>query len=95
MKKLKRSVGRPPKELQQIYAMDDAQGTVKEIFADRYLEAMRYIADLVVDDKASPNLRFTAAKTVKDQVEAWLEEHHASMEAEDDQDDSESEAIVI
>ena len=87
--KLKRGRGRPTQEMQQIYAMDAAQTQVKEIFADKYLDAMRYIANLVTDDKASPNLRFTAAKTLKEQVESWLEEHYIAMEAEDEVEDNE------
>lgn len=79
MPKLKRGRGRPTAEMQQIYAMDSAQAQVKELFADKYLDAMRYIADLVTDDKASPNLRFTAAKTIKEQVEGWLEEHYEAI----------------
>lgn len=83
MPKLKRGRGRPTAEMQQIYAMDAAQAQVKELFADKYLDAMRYIAELVTDDKASPNLRFTAAKTIKEQVEGWLEEHYEAMEEEE------------
>ena len=41
MPKLKRGRGRPTAEMQQIYAMDAAQAQVKEIFAGRYLDAMR------------------------------------------------------
>ena len=83
MPKLKRGRGRPTAEMQQIYAMDAAQAQVKELFADKYLDAMRYIAELVTDEKASANLRFTAAKTIKEQVEGWLEEHYEAMEEEE------------
>lgn len=82
MPKLKRGRGRPTAEMQQIYAMDAAQATVKELFADNYLAAMQYIVGLVKDDKALPSLRLQAAKAVKEQVEEWLEEHYASMEEE-------------
>lgn len=85
MPKLKRGRGRPTAEMQQIYAMDAAQAQVKELFADKYLAAMKYIAELVTDDKASPNLRFTAAKTIKEQVEGWLEEHYEAMEEADEE----------
>lgn len=83
MPKLKRGRGRPTAEMQQIYAIDAAQAQVKEIFAGRYLDAMRYIADLVVDEKASANIKLTASKIIKEQVEEWLEEHYESMEEED------------
>lgn len=91
MRKIKRGVGRPSTEMQQLFAMQAAQAEVKEIFADTYLAAMKYMADLVNDEKASPNLRFTAAKAVKEQVEAWLLEHYESME---DNEDSESDTNV-
>ena len=96
-KKIKRGVGRPPKELQQLYAMQDAQAEVKELFADTYLDAMKYMASLVTDEKASANLRFTAAKAVKDQVEAWLLEHYESMEddEEETQEKTQVQQIVI
>lgn len=89
MPKLKRGRGRPTAEMQQIYAMDAAQAQVKELFADKYMDAMKYIVELVMDQDAPKNLRFQAAKTVKEQVEGWLEEHYEAME-ENDEDASES-----
>ena len=87
MAKIKRGRGRPTAEMQQIYAMDAAQAKVKELFADKYLDAMTYIASLVTDEKVSPNLRYTAAKAVKDQVEEWLLEHYEAMDEEDNGSD--------
>jgi len=87
MRKIKRGVGRPSVEMQQLFAMQAAQAEVKEIFADTYVAAMRYMASLVNDEKASPNLRFTAAKAVKDQVETWLLEHYESMEDDGEEED--------
>lgn len=89
MPKLKRGRGRPTAEMQQIYAMDAAQAQVKELFAEKYMDAMKYIVELVGDDQAPKNLRFQAAKTVKEQVEGWLEEHYEAME-ENDEDTSDS-----
>lgn len=82
MPKLKRGRGRPTAEMQQIYAMDAAQASVKELFAEHYLEAMRYIVELVNDKDAAKPLRFQAAKAIKEQVEEWLEEHYEAMEEE-------------
>ena len=84
MPKLKRGRGRPTAEMQQIYAMDSAQAQVKELFADKYLDAMKFIVELVSDGEAPKNLRFQAAKTVKEQVEGWLEEHYEAMEEADE-----------
>ncbi|UPW38457.1 hypothetical protein ESCO32_00009 [Escherichia phage vB_EcoM_ESCO32] len=95
MPKLKRGRGRPTAEMQQIYAMDAAQAQVKEIFAGRYLDAMRYIADLVVDEKASANIKLTASKIIKEQVEEWLEEHYESMEEDILPENSPPQKIVI
>lgn len=94
-KKIKRGRGRPTAEMQQIYAMDAAQAKVKELFADKYLDAMRYIAELVTDKTASPNLRYTAAKAVKEQVEEWLLEHYESMEEEESSSDQPVNKITI
>lgn len=85
MPKLKRGRGRPTAEMQQIYAMDAAQAQVKELFADKYLDAMKFIVELVMDGEAPKNLRFQAAKTVKEQVEGWLEEHYEAMEEADEE----------
>ncbi|BDU12021.1 hypothetical protein [Escherichia phage phiWec190] len=82
MPKLKRGRGRPTAEMQQIYAMDAAQATVKELFAENYLAAMKYIVELVYDNEAAKPLRFQAAKAIKEQVEDWLEEHYEAMEEE-------------
>lgn len=82
MPKLKRGRGRPTAEMQQIYAMDAAQANVKELFADHYLDAMKYIVELVQDKEAPKPLRFQAAKAIKEQVEDWLEEHYEAMEEE-------------
>ena len=82
MPKLKRGRGRPTAEMQQIYAMDEAQARVKELFAEHYLEAMRYIVELVNDKDAAKPLSFQAAKAIKEQVEEWLEEHYEAMEEE-------------
>lgn len=96
MPKLKRGRGRPTAEMQQIYAMDSAQAQVKELFADTYLDAMKYIVELVTDDGAPKNLRFQAAKTVKEQVEGWLEEHYEAMDdVEEEVVDTERQKITI
>lgn len=80
MKKLKRGRGRPPKEMQHIYAMEDSLAGVKEKFADTYPKAMEYIANLVTDKSASQTTRLAASKFVKEQVEDWLEEYYESLE---------------
>ncbi|WNL63190.1 hypothetical protein [Citrobacter phage Tr1] len=95
-KKIKRGRGRPTAEMQQIYAMDDAQAKVKELFAANYLEAMEYIVGLLSDKDAAKTLKFQAAKTIKDQVEGWLDEHYESLEEEDEVDETaKRERIVI
>lgn len=82
MPKLKRGRGRPTAEMQQIYAMDAAQANVKELFAENYMEAMKYIVNLVTDNDAPKPLRLQAAKVIKEQVEEWLAEHYEAMEEE-------------
>ncbi len=95
-KKLKRGRGRPTAEMQQIYAMDEAQAKVKELFAAKYLDAMKYIVNLVDDPEAAKNLKFQAAKTIKEQVEGWLEEHYESLEEDDiAETESQPQRIVI
>ena len=88
MAKIKRGRGRPTAEMQQIYAMIAAEAKVKELFADKYVEAAQYIVDLIDDKDAPKNLKFQAAKTIKEQVEGWMEEHYAESEEIDDPQDA-------
>lgn len=95
MPKLKRGRGRPTAEMQQIYAMDAAQATVKELFADNYLKAMQVIVNVLNDDKALVSHRLAAAKTVKEQVETWLEEHYATLDDDEEEKATESTAKKV
>nr|DAY73817.1 MAG TPA: hypothetical protein [Caudoviricetes sp.] len=80
MAKIKRGRGRPTAEMQQIYAMIEAEAKVKELFAEKYVEAAKYIVDLIDDKDAPKNLKFQAAKTIKEQVEGWMQEHYEENE---------------
>jgi len=89
MAKIKRGRGRPTAEMQQIYAMIAAEAKVKELFAEKYVAAAQYIVDLIDDKEAPKNLKFQAAKTVKEQVETWMGEHFEENE-DNDSDDNET-----
>lgn len=93
MAKIKRGRGRPTAEMQQIYAMIAAEAKVKELFADKYVEAAKYIVDLIDDKDAPKNLKFQAAKTIKEQVEGWMQEHFE--ENEDDTQESNDTPLKI
>lgn len=95
MKKIKRGRGRPTSEMQQFYAMEDARRQAKELFSTSYPDAMKYIASLVNDASAPKNLRLSAAKVVKEQVEAWLEEHYAELEPEEDSQEDEIPGQIV
>lgn len=73
--KPKRGRGRPTAEMQQIYAMINAEAKVKELFADKYVKAAEYIVGLVDDQEAAKPVRLQAAKIIKEQVESWMQEH--------------------
>lgn len=84
--KIKRGRGRPTAEMSQIYAMIEAEAKVKELFADKYVAAAQYIVDLIDDSNAPKNLKFQAAKTIKEQVETWMEEHFEENTDEEPED---------
>lgn len=89
--KNKRGRGRPTKALQQLIELEDAQDKGKEIYGNAYVKAQQYIADVATGETPStPQLRLQAARVIKEQVEAWLQEAYKDQER-DPEDDSESE----
>lgn len=95
MPKIKRGRGRPTAEMQQIYAMIAAEAKVKELFADKYVEAAKYIVDLIDDKDAPKNLKFQAAKTIKEQVEGWMQEHFEESEEDESEEAAPRQKITI
>lgn len=95
MPKIKRGRGRPTAEMQQIYAMIAAEAKVKELFADKYVEAAKYIVDLIDDKDAPKNLKFQAAKTIKEQVEGWMQEHFEESEEDEAEEAAPRQKITI
>ena len=84
--KNKRGRGRPTKALQQLIELEEAQDRGKEIYGKNYVEAMQYIADVASGATPStPQLRLSAARVVKEQVEAWLNDAYKESESEDEE----------
>lgn len=84
--KNKRGRGRPTKELQQLIELEEAQDKGKEIYGGSYVDAMQYIADVASGKQAStPQLRLSAARVVKEQVEAWLKDAYKESDSEEEE----------
>ncbi len=82
--KKKRGVGRPARMDKLLFDMQAAVLKGQEDLAVAYPTAVKYLIETLSDSKASVTNKISAAKTIKECVEASLNE----MELEDEEGDS-------
>ena len=86
----RRGRGRPTKELQQLIELERAQDRGKEIYGSSYVASMQYIADVASGATPStPQLRLSAARVVKEQVEAWLNDAYKELPEDEEKEPEE------
>ncbi len=96
--KKKRSVGRPARMDKLLFDMQAAVLKGQEDLAVAYPTAVKYLIDTLADPKASVTNKISAAKTIKECVEASLNEMELEDEGDEEQqnpEQSEGPRLVI
>lgn len=93
----KRGRGRPDRMGKLLHDLQINIIKGQEDLVEAYPEAISLLITIMKDQKASPTNRLSAAKTIKEYVEASLEayEEEESEESSKDQEDSQNTGILL